>query len=147
MLLASLLLLALAQSLTVMIPAWAVQHIFDGLSPSRAKSSYPMELLVGAFLGGATIAFLAEIAKRRLATEISLRHAAHVRQALFVRQISSNPYRPKNKGTVRHRKRPRRSKPRPGCLNQHSAQTPTTSSASSDRRRAPQTICRFGGSS
>jgi ABC-type multidrug transport system fused ATPase/permease subunit len=100
MLLASLLLLALAQSLTVMIPAWAVQHIFDGLSPSRAKSSYPMELLVGAFLGGATIAFLAEIAKRRLATEISLRHAAHVRQALFVRQISSNPYRPKNKGTV-----------------------------------------------
>ena len=65
MLLASLLLLALAQSLIVMIPAWAVQHIFDGLSLSRAKSSYPMELLEGAFLAGATIAFLAEVAKRR----------------------------------------------------------------------------------
>jgi ABC-type multidrug transport system fused ATPase/permease subunit len=100
MLFASLLLLALAQSLIVMIPAWAVQHIFDGISLSRTKSSYPMRPLVGVFLAGAIVAFLAEVAKRRLAAEISLRHAAQVRQALFVRQISSTPYRPKNKGTI-----------------------------------------------
>lgn len=100
MLFASLLLLALAQSLIVMIPAWAVQHIFDGLSLSRTKTSYGLGSLIGVFLAGATVAFLAEIAKRRLAAEISLRHAAQIRRALFVRQISSTPYRPKNKGTI-----------------------------------------------
>lgn len=97
---ASLLLLALAQSLIVMIPAWAVQHIFDSLSSTHPKSSYSMSLLVTVFLTGATVAFLAEVAKRRLAAEISLRHAAQVRLALFIRQISSNPYQPKNKGTI-----------------------------------------------
>lgn len=97
---AGLLLLALAQSLIVMIPAWAVQHIFDRLGRAARTASLPAETLVGIFIAGAVAAFLMEVLKRRLAAEMGLRHAAAIRLALFNRQISSNPQRPRNSGAA-----------------------------------------------
>lgn len=87
---AGLLGVALAQSLIVVIPAWAVRHLFDRSSGRSATGSLTTGGLVLVFLATAVIAFLLEVAKRRLASEIGLRHAANLRESLF-RRIIEDP--------------------------------------------------------
>lgn len=87
---AALLGVALAQSLIVVIPAWAVQHLFDRFSGHAGTGSLTTSNLVLVFLATALTAFLLEVGKRRLASEIGLRHAASLRNSLF-RRIIEDP--------------------------------------------------------
>ncbi|HET7678962.1 MAG TPA: ABC transporter ATP-binding protein [Xanthobacteraceae bacterium] len=87
---AALLAVALAQSLMVVIPAWAVQHLFDRFSGHSSSASLPTGSLIIVFVATALTAFLLEVGKRRLASEIGLRHAANLRNALF-RRIVQDP--------------------------------------------------------
>lgn len=81
---------ALAQSLMVVVPAWAVQHLFDRSSGHLATGPLTSRSLVLIFVTSAVMAFLLEVAKRRLASEIGLRHAANLRKSLF-RRIIEDP--------------------------------------------------------
>lgn len=99
---AALLGVALAQSLIVVIPAWAVQHLFDRFSGNAATGSLTTSKLVLVFSVTALAAFLLEVGKRRLASEIGLRHAANLRNSLF-RRIIEDPSlkaRKTDKGTL-----------------------------------------------
>lgn len=99
---AALLGVALAQSLIVVIPAWAVQHLFDRFSGNAAAGSLTTGKLVLVFSATALAAFVLEVGKRRLASEIGLRHAANLRSSLF-RRIIEDPSlkaRKTDKGTL-----------------------------------------------
>ena len=87
---AALLGVALAQSLIVVIPAWAVQHLFDRFSGRAGTVSLTTNNLILVFLATALTAFLLEVGKRRLGSEIGLQHAANLRNSLF-RRIIEDP--------------------------------------------------------
>ena len=99
---ATLLAIALAQSLIVVVPAWAVQHLFDRFTARPDSSSLATGTLVALFSATALAAFLLEVGKRRLASEIGLRHAANLRNSLFRRMIEDPELRARkaDKGTL-----------------------------------------------
>lgn len=85
-----LLAIALAQSLVVIVPAWAVKQLFDRFSGHEGATSLSEGALTGLFVAMALLAFALEVTKRRLGSEIGLRHAARLRTRLFRRLLKDS---------------------------------------------------------